>query len=274
MRRCILAILLAAPALAHAQAPPKLPDYVAIDLQRRLAPVAAKYGLMIVIPREPKGAGRGGYSYDPVAQSESQDANDYVNLFIEELSKYPVDFLKASGLRRVLLVQALKVGQQTRAAVPDADQEDMIYDVTYVKNQRYSRHVVHHELYHLLEANWNDSFYYKDPNWAMLNDPGFTYGEGGAAYQTGNVWAFTHPRQGFINVYATSGLEEDKAEVWAVMFVPENWKLVQPFLADDPVLRAKVAFLREYGRSRSKAMNDEFWKKVDGETTPATHLPN
>jgi hypothetical protein len=257
-----LLLLAALPAVASAQAPPRLPDHVSIDLQRRLAPLGRQFGVAFVFPREPKSAGRGTYSYEPIADDRSEVAERYVDLFVEEFGKYPTDFIKASKLKRVLFVQGLAVGQQKRAAFPETRGEDLLFDVTAVHNERYARHVVHHELYHMLEDDWNGSAYYKDPNWSLLNEAEFQYGAGGAAYQTGSVWEFNHPKTGFINIYATSGLEEDKAEIWAVMFVSENWKMIEPMLASDPVLRAKVSYMREFGRSKSPAMGVEFWSEV------------
>jgi hypothetical protein len=194
----------------------------------------------------------------------------YVELFVEEFSKYPADFIKASGLKRVELVEGLAVGSQFRAAVPNYVFDVLYYDVSYVYNQRYTRHVVHHEFYHMLEHEWNGSTHYQDPNWARLNDKGFKYGDGGTqAYGRGDVWSFIHPRPGFMNLYSTYGLEEDKAEVWAVLFVPDNWKLVKSAVAEDPILRAKVEYMRDFGRSKSASMDSLFWGSVLGEALPS-----
>jgi len=250
------------PVVVPAQGPNRLPDHASIELQRRLAPLGRQLSIAFVFPREPKLAGRGSYSYDPIAADRYDDADRYVDLFIEELSKYPESFLKASNIKRVLFVQNIALGQHKRAAFPDTRGEDILFDVSSVRSDRYARHVIHHEIYHMLEDDWNGSAFYKDPNWAMLNESGFEYGAGGAAFQNGAFWEFNHPQTGFINVYATSGLEEDKAEVWAILFVPDSWKIVEPMLGSDPVLRAKVAYMREFGRSKSAAMNVEYWSDV------------
>jgi len=233
------------------------------EIEAKLAPVAQRYGIQIVLPSTELRGGRTSYTYSPVSKPNDARAVKFVDMFVQEFSKYPVDFIKASKLKRVVIVENLAVGAQRRAAVPAYDTEDLLYDVAYVGNERYMRHVVHHEFYHMLEEQWNGSAYYKDPNWALLNPPDFKYGTGGDdAYGRGDVWSFVHPKPGFINLYATYGLEEDKAEVWAVMFVQENWKIVAPMLADDPVLRAKVSYMREFARSKSPSMNDEFWKSL------------
>jgi hypothetical protein len=261
--RCALAATFAlAPLLAFAQAPPE-PVFAA--LEKKLEVLEQKYpGVKFDVPRAEVMDGWARMNYKPI-QSEA-NANAYVDLFIEEFTKYPVDFIKACKLKRVEIVDKLAIGTQFRAAVPNYKDEVLLYDVSYVHNERYVRHVVHHEFYHMLEEEWNGDPYYRDPNWAIMNEKDFKYGTGGAdAYGRGDVWSFVHPKPGFLNVYSTYGLEEDKAEIWAVLFVPENWKLVKPLVADDAILRGKVGYMREFGRGKSSAMNDAFWKRVSGD---------
>ncbi len=266
MTRCwpISAVLLL-PALAPAQAPPSLPVRTLDALEGKLTQLSSKFpGVSFGFPREETVKGWANLNFRPV-QSEPE-ANAYVDLFIEEFAKYPPDFIKASKLKRVELVEGLAIGPQFRAAVPDYAHDVLYYDVSYVRNQRYSRHVIHHEFYHMLEQEWHGNAYFKDPDWAALNVSEFKYGNGGSdAYGRGDVWSFVHPKPGFLNIYSTYGLEEDKAEVWAVLFVAENWRLVKQTVMDDAILRAKVNYLRGFGRSRSAAMDDAFWKQVAGD---------
>ncbi len=264
IRRWVLLPFLV-PALAFSQAPPSLPNLSYASLEKKLVPLVSKYqGVTFSFPRTEVTKGWANLKFKPV-ENES-DAIAYVDLFVEEFSKYPVDLIKSSGLRRVEFVEKLAVGSQFRAAVPDCENEVLYYDVSYARSQRYSRHVVHHEFYHMIEQQWNGNSFYKDPNWALMNDKDFKYGTGGSdAYGQGDVWSFVHPRPGFLNLYSTYGLEEDKAEVWAVLFVPDNWRIVKPAVLDDPILRAKVNYIREFARSKSPTMDDEYWKSVSGE---------
>jgi hypothetical protein len=234
-------------------------------MEGRLAQLSSRFpGVSFVFPRQETTKGWANLSFKPV-QNEN-DAAAYVELFAEEFTKYPSEIVKSSKLKRVEFVEKLAVGSQFRAAVPDYEHEVLYYDVTYASRPRYSRHVVHHEFYHMLEQEWNGSAYYKDQEWSKLNEKGFVYGTGGSeAYGRGDVWSFVHPRPGFLNLYSTYGLEEDKAEVWAVLFVPENWSLVKDSVAEDPILRAKVGYMREFGRSKSSAMDEKFWRQVAGE---------
>ncbi len=266
MARCwhIYACLVV-PVLAHAQVPPSVPELTLDTLEVKLAQLASKFpGVTFAFPREETMKGWANMNFKPV-QNEN-DAAAFTDLFLEEFSKYPIELIKLSNLKRVEFVERLAVGKQYRAAVPDYEHEVLYYDVSYVRNQRYSRHVVHHEFYHMLEQEWNGSAFFKDQAWARLNAKDFMYGTGGSeAYGHGDVWSFVHPKPGFINLYSTYGLEEDKAEIWAVLFVPDNWRLVQKAVSEDPILRAKVGYLREFARSKSASMNDSYWRQVSGE---------
>jgi hypothetical protein len=265
MRKTWTAALFLFPALAIAQAAPSLPEGAYADLEKKLAPLAQKYGgVTFSFPRKSMTGGWANVNYVPANNQANAEA--YVAMFLEEFAKYPADFIQKSRLRRVEFVEKLAVGSQYRSAVPNYEHEVLYYDVSYVANQRYVRHVVHHEFYHMLEQEWNGDSYYRDPNWAQLNEKGFAYGAGGEnAYGRGDVWSFVHPKPGFVNLYSTYGLEEDKAEVWAVLFVPENWKIVRTYLEGDPILRAKVSYMREFGRSKSQSMDDKFWRAVSGD---------
>ncbi len=269
MARCwFVYACLVVPALGLAQAPPSVPETTLDALEGKLSQLSSRFpGVTFAFPREETSKGWANMNFKPV-QNEN-DAAAYADLFIEEFAKYPSELIKLSKLRRVEFVDRLAVGKQYRAAVPDYDHEVLYYDVGYVRNQRYSRHVVHHEFYHMLEQEWNGSAYYKDQTWAKFNEKDFVYGTGGSeAYGHGDVWSFVHPKPGFINLYSTYGLEEDKAEVWAVMFVPDNWRLVRRAVDDDPILRAKVSYLRDFVRSKTSAMDDRFWRQVSGDPSP------
>ena len=125
--------------------------------------------------------------------------------------------------------------------MPDYFKETLYYDFTVKSFAEYPRRMVHHEYYHMIEQQFNGNAYFK-PKWAKLNEKGFEYGRGGAVNRDRTNSIFDHPLPGFVNRYAMSGLEEDKAEIWAVLFVTENWNTVKPWLADDHILRNKVEY--------------------------------
>jgi|GEM_PF-1997953 len=179
-------------------------------------------------------------------QHDSPQLQHYLQLFQQEFNKLPVALVQKMDLRHIVLLQQLAVAEQPRSAVPDYVHEVLYYDTSDTRGKPdmpHQRHVVHHEFYHMLEQQFYGSAYYRDPLWQQLNPVGFAYGNGGATARDPKVAKFSHPAPGFINHYAMSGLEEDKAELWAVLWTTHGWAAVQPMVLSDVILQRKVQLL-------------------------------
>lgn len=256
------AILIALADPAHSQ-----PQGAAASAERAITRLEAslknEYGIRIVHAAKEIPACTWKIEFQPAEAHDLPSLASYLELFAFEFRKYPKAFIERSGLETVALGKGLSIGGQRRAALPDYYKETLYYDFAFVSTRSdYLRHVVHHEFYHMLEQEWNGSAYFKDPKWAALNQRGFRYGPGGAKARRPGVGAFDHPAKGFINRYAMSGLEEDKAETWAVMFVPSEWKLVARWLKRDSILRKKVRVLERFARQQCTEMNATFWQRI------------
>ena len=114
----------------------------------------------------------------------------------------------------------------------------------------------------MIEEEINGDAYWKDAKWAQLNDPLFKYGRGGASVRDGRTSLFTHPRNGFINKFSMSGLEEDKAEIYASLFSEEAFRKVAKWMQKDKILRAKVKYMKTFLRSVDKNFDDAYWKNL------------
>ena len=200
----------------------------------------------------------------PITKQTMKLATKFWPFFKSEFEKYPLEFLQKSGLKEIDLVTDLSVNGSPVKAMPDYVNERLVLDVTMADDEWYSRHVTHHEYYHLVEDQHFGSPYYKDPNWAKFNPPSFKYGKGGAYARDPKVTPFTHPQAGFINLYSQSGLEEDKAEVWAVIMYAGNWKVVSPWLKTDSRLKNKTQYMMDFAERVSPKMDKDYWKKVQG----------
>lgn len=179
--------------------------------------------------------------YQPLKPAQQQ-LRQYLGLFEQEFQKLPAQLLQLSGLQTVAFVRQLQLATQPRAAVPDYIHEVLYYDIS-PQREAYLRHVVHHEFYHMLEQQLYGTAYYQDPAWLALNPAGFAYGNGGAMTRQAEAAAFSHPAPGFLNGYAMSGIEEDKAEIWTVIWASDSWQQVNGIFAQDPVLAAKLRLL-------------------------------
>ena len=231
--------------------------------QPELQALAKKYHIQIKNQNPPKASWPGvSYTALKAADINSSQGKAYQQLFVKEFNKYPIELIKVADLKQVAIVKNLKYSSQERSALPDFLQEILYLDAfAGSNNPLYQRHVVHHEFYHLLEEEVYGNVYFKDPEWGALNPDDFRYGDGGANARTGPQYDLTHPEPGFINLYSTSGLEEDKAEIFAALMVPEERKLISAWAQSDPVLKAKIQKMKNFLKAKVPAMNNTYWYK-------------
>ena len=93
-------------------------------------------------------------------------------------------------------------------------------------------------------------------NGSALNDEGFSYGQGGAAMRDSGAGWYNHLQKGFISRYSTSGLEEDKASVFACLMVDETRKKIMSWAESDEILKNKVDYMIEFAEGVCWEMGD------------------
>jgi hypothetical protein len=190
----------------------------------------------------------------------NSDIDIYLFLFRKEFGKYPGDLFTLAGLKRVVFCRELSLNGQPRAALGDTENGTLYIDVrsaTYA--EAYRRKVIHHELYHLIDAASRDNP--GDAEWVALNPKGFSYGSEGAGTPGDNKAShITHPSPGFVNAFSMSALVEDKAELFANLMV--NDLKVRLLLKQDSVLQAKVTRLKTTLHEFYPKLDEAFWTKV------------
>jgi len=163
------------------------------------------------------------------ADIASKDAKRAYEVISEELAKYSHETLNAIGLKKVYLVNNLYVDGTYRSGMPEGQFEDALYFDISAKyftseNGDYMRRTIHHELRHLADFNLYKSFRPTDTNWTNCNVASTSYGNGGAAmYKNVDFAHAKHPKTGFITGYATSGIDEDRAEVFAYFMTDRSY---------------------------------------------------
>ena len=181
---------------------------------------------------------------DAPVRADKKQLDLYRKILAAELGKYPMPLLQKSKLKGIAIVKNLSVAGQRRAAMPDYENEILYLDFQRgAHNPAYQAHVIHHEFFHLLEQELNGSAYFKDPEWAKLNPKNFKYGKGGKEQRGNDNFALVHPQSGFINRYSTSALEEDKAEIYATLFISAERKKITAMAASDTHLAAKIKMM-------------------------------
>ena len=200
-------------------------------------------------------------TYTRLSERDQDALIKYLELFAEEFNKYPEGFLQRVDLREVVFVKDLHL-YQYRAAVPDYYKEYLFYDIYIGSNDAvYQRHCIHHEFYHMIEEEINGDVYYKDPRWPSA---GYSYiGEGQQAYSSGtDVYSLIHPEPGFINLYSTYALEEDKAEIYASLFIPSEASLLYQWDENDNLLNRKIDYIKRFLKTLDSGFTDDYWEEI------------
>jgi hypothetical protein len=232
--------------------------FLAAQVPAGLSDIGGKYGLKIEVKQEAFTKQADGYTVS--GSTATKDAMEkYAALWIKEWQVYTPSVMTKAKVTRIVFCEGLKVGDQVRAAVPAFDLNAMYYDPKLgFYSPPYQRNVIHHEFFHMIDQRMG--IMKKDPEWAALNPKDFKYGAGGKYMRTNGVGNLTTEIPGFLTPYATSALEEDKAELFSHLIVDS--KFVIERIGKDPILAAKASLLKKRLQAFDPCFSDGFWPKA------------
>jgi hypothetical protein len=238
------------------------PNIVGDKIEELISRLRKKYKIRFYYKRFPKTTWEINYSL--ARETDYAELYEYIIKFDEEFHKYPKDFHKKCKLKSVVFTTNLSIGNQRRGAIPDYKEEILILDFRPPRGgDMYKSHVIHHEFYHLIEEEFNNSPYWKDPHWRQLNAPSISYGNGGKYVRDGGAWHFVHPERGFVNRYAMSAIEEDKAEIFAALFIKEHHDKLARWSLEDNVLLAKMKYMKSFLKKIDPRFTDRYWNDLE-----------
>ena len=199
-------------------------------------------------------------------RADLKELESYISLFAPEFSIYPQSLVKLVQLKRVVLCKELSFAGQRRNAIPDFEHDTLYLDaIRGAYSRPYMRKVMHHEFFHIIDWR-DDGKLYQDDVWSALNPRSFKYGSGGINAQDKAFSSILTDRfPGFLNYYSTTGVEEDKAELFANLIVDPVY--VGSRVKQDEVLSAKVKMLMGLLKSFCPDLNDQFWKQLKSART-------
>ena len=231
----------------------------------RWSPVTAKYEIEVVEnPKFPVKSFHG--EIDAQVASES-DLVRYAEILNSEFTIYPPSFIENSQIKKIVLCQDLTFAGQKRWAIPEFEHHTLYLDVDNDSDD-YLRRVIHHDFFHLVDVA-DDGHLLEDARWAALNPADFRYGHGGAsALNDSSTSVLTDRYPGFLNHYSTTGIEEDKAEIYCYMIVEPGH--IERQSSKNPLIRLKVEMMRALVLELSPEMNDEFWDTIKARREPAS----
>jgi hypothetical protein len=191
-------------------------------------------------------------------------------LYIEEFSKYPRSFTRAVNLEWVAFVKGLEVSDYPRAATyfrffstsTMASGGGMVYDVQQgASNETYVRWVLHHEFFHFVDDHLNRGGA-EDRAWTALNPKGFHY-TGVEAPSTGFM---DHPRSGVITTYSMKSMWEDRADLFAALFVETAYPRLRQIVGADPTVRRKIRYMMRILEQLDPTINERYFREQLGES--------
>lgn len=158
--------------------------------------------------------------WSPMTETEEQKTalEDFALNLTTEFTKYPTDLVKGSELKTIGIVRDLETSGETRPALTMPQINSIVFDPVYSVNagQEYTSTTINHEFWHFLDFKMRGDYRYADKEWSACNPPGFTYKSGGeTAYDDMTFYNTFNGTKGFVTEYATYGIEEDRAEMFA-----------------------------------------------------------
>ncbi|MCF6289013.1 MAG: putative zinc-binding metallopeptidase [Proteobacteria bacterium] len=235
------------------------------DINKRILEMEEKYSIKFHIDLMPTTSWI--LEYEFAQEQDYENLLNYLDLFDKEFGKYPLSFLKKSKLEAIAIVKNLVLDAYShdvpRAGIPDSKRELLIYDfIAGNYDKPYQILVVHHEFYHMLDEQFNGHVRWKDPVWNSFNINNDVYGIGGEFSRGAMASIINHPEKGFISSYSMSGLEEDKAGIFAALFAKEDYKKIRAWIKEDKILFKKIEYIKSFLKGIDRSFTDEYWAKI------------
>jgi hypothetical protein len=211
----------------------------------------------------------GGSAEDP----SEIDVARVAAFIVRELRQYPDGFLGRAGVTGIVLVRDLFVEEDggARGAAAYVFENRLFLDVPLADRaiQAGTRvRFIHHLIWHWMDEKAGTLW--QDPEWEALNPPDFEYGvhsRGGVHETRAGSGSISLDYPGFLNLYSTGNLPDDKAEVYAYLMVIHSW--VGERSRQDPYLRSKVAMIKARLVPIDPSFDEDFWNRIDADSDDA-----
>ena len=211
--------------------------------------------------------------YSLIPPEEYRLLNDYLDLFEDEINKYPPGFFKRRHLTCIVLVERLFKGETPVEGMYNSGRRVMLFDILRSdRNQSLQRHSIHHEIFHMMAQQLLVFGLLDDGNWAALNSRDFVYGKQNRSSREQNpVNRFAPNQLGFVTDYAMQSVAEDQAEVFACLMQKEHKRLIEAWQKNDEILRRKIQAIKEFVVDYDSEMDEAYWRRLS--IVPPETLP-
>ena len=134
------------------------------------------------------------------------------------------------------MCEDLSISGINTAGIPDNVMKTLIVDIKF--NDKYFERVLHHEVFHIIEHNFNK--YFLNISWSELNSKEFKYSACSTCSNNYSLKKINNSR-GFVSEYAKSTISEDMAETFSFMMSDNN--LILDMISKDEILNKKVKLI-------------------------------
>ena len=189
----------------------------------------------------------------------------YIKVLQEELAKYPPGFFDADKLQRIYILKSIFNEEKNAQGIYDYRAKVMFLDFgRKFGGVLAQRHNIHHEIFHVIDTN--SFFWTQKEAWEDLNDPAFKYVRKGKVIidpVKNDANYFAPNRKGFVTYYAMMSPYEDKAEVFACLFIPAQNRLIHKWAKKDRILQKKIDYIKDFLKFYSSgAIDDAFLENL------------
>ena len=248
-----LAWILVSVSPAIADGPPPVAALERIDLKDKYAFEMSVARTSFNVPTS-----YGAITGDGVNEKQLQQ---YLEVFLPEIDLYPSELLVGAKIKQIVLCRGLKFAGQKRGAIPSWENDTLYYDVLSQEKAEYKQVVIHHELFHMVDLQ-DDGQVYRDDSWRRIVPETFPYGSGGRNAQGDSTMTLlTKAVPGFVSKYATTGIEEDKAETFAHMILHPRY--MERRAKEEGLLQAKMFQMKRLLKVFCPEMGERFWVDVE-----------
>ena len=166
-------------------------------------------------------------------KNRSQNFNEKYLEAQRSFDRYNDNFFKKIKLKYIVLCSELEIAGIPALGFANPEMKTLILN-TNSNNLNFIR-VLHHEVFHIIEHNFND--YFSNNSWSDLNTKEFKYS---ACSTCSNKYSLEkiYNSKGFVSEYAKSTISEDMAETFS--FMMSNNNLILDMVNKDEILNKKV----------------------------------
>ena len=132
------------------------------------------------------------------------------------------------------MCENLSISGINTAGIPDHIMKTLIIDLKF--NEKYFERVLHHELFHIINAGFKDLF--NEDEWKKYNEPNFKYADCSTCSKKLGLDTYKNTN-GFFTEYSMTIPSEDMAEVFSHLIIG-NYKN-----SNDEILNKKIKFIQD-----------------------------